>query len=899
MMTWKEDYQSKVIKQDKSKFPRVTMRGGYLTEGEGGEEVMRDELVDYVSPYVIVNHTGYPIEVETDTTSRGTTTTTGARHFRDNLGLSDNRTRRLRDLADRTYKIEHGGRAQYLIESNIEDLFKQSTQEVMTGLNHIKVLIKHPEIDIPHVTGVDIDRGRVSGYRLEGTVKGSGDKVTNPNFKLFADVRVEKSKKVITLTSSVRFTNHTKTRYEVHLEADNNKAHQLSLNPGESSPVPLDFITATVSVRTPEGNIAEAIKRPLAELMGKHHQMLELNVGHDYVLLESHKRDAHTDFYEIALRPTISIKNCCGLDLAYRITSVTEEDRPIRKLKPQEEVHETGRSIHQPLFLQVRSQGFFWSEEVPIYAEKSKRKGEYEVVMKDAKGNSVSVYAYHPEDEHTTRRLFLYTKACIVNETPYEFEYSVPAEAGKAQIGGQVPVDEDEKLNTRVVLVNDAKRLTIARKDRGEQSGVINVSAVGSVHVELATEQQQQVPAVVGEAAAASAVTGSITALGLDIKIMECDREHGLLTKVITISPRYVLINKTGNDIEIKREGAEAGEAVVIRKDQRQPLEWPTQDMSNTNRSIIVRPQSPDSNSSWSWSNGLDITAARDAHFLVRSADRKESRFLRANIALDGATVFIVFEDVDREAKPHLKIRNDCAGINIRVYQDGANSLEGTIIKSGQTVPWSWEFPTGKWEVLAEFSLEDTDDYLPTAQPFRFDNLNHFEKIPMPELVPGKTTKAYAMVLMEGSTRVLTFFTPDMADKSTKSKAMRLIEASQGGSNASRKQNVKYNLNVDVIINAIGVSVIGKVTEKQTKKKERRELIFLLAQGVQFKMLDASDKTMAQLRVKYLNIDNNTTYNTSFPVLLTPSKPHELDFNTNNYFLDFVVSQRKTQGVRI
>jgi len=53
----------------------------------------------------------------------------------------------------------------------------------------------------------------------------------------------------------------------------------------------------------------------------------------------------------------------------------------------------------------------------------------------------------------------------------------------------------------------------------------------------------------------------------------------------------------------------------------------------------------------------------------------------------------------------------------------------------------------------------------------------------------------------------------------------------------------------------------------------------------------------SQLRVKFLNIDNNTSYDTSFPVLLTPTKPKDLEPGTKNYFLDTLIVQRVTPEV--
>src|SRR5689334_5497909 len=138
-MTWKIDYQKKTLKKDKNKLPKVA-----LTTRKYEEEVeVEDELIDYVSPYTIINETGYPIQVETDivTSNRGVRKHSGSGHLK-----------KRSELHNKIYKIQNTGKAQYLIESNIEDLFNQSMQEVMTGINYIKVKIMHPDFDFITIT---------------------------------------------------------------------------------------------------------------------------------------------------------------------------------------------------------------------------------------------------------------------------------------------------------------------------------------------------------------------------------------------------------------------------------------------------------------------------------------------------------------------------------------------------------------------------------------------------------------------------------------------------------------------------------------------------------------------------------------------------------------------------
>ena len=70
--------------------------------------------------------------------------------------------------------------------------------------------------------------------------------------------------------------------------------------------------------------------------------------------------------------------------------------------------------------------------------------------------------------------------------------------------------------------------------------------------------------------------------------------------------------------------------------------------------------------------------------------------------------------------------------------------------------------------------------------------------------------------------------------------------------------------------------------------------------GIEFSMVDSNQNRDLQARIKYLNIDNNTTYDTHFPVILTPTKAKELLApDTKNYFMDVHIHQKPfTKDVR-
>jgi len=267
---------------------------------------------------------------------------------------------------------------------------------------------------------------------------------------------------------------------------------------------------------------------------------------------------------------------------------------------------------------------------------------------------------------------------------------------------------------------------------------------------------------------------------------------------------------------------------------------------------------------------------------------------MKTTITLQNSTIFIVIEEEQVE-KTTLKIRNDVPDINLRVYQEGTNPLDGNVVKSGAIIPWSWELPSQKKVISVDFGFEDTESYLPSGQSFKFDTLNRVQRIQIPSIQKDKSSKIYNVVSMEGNARVLTFFAPVKRRNNRKYSSLKDLDE-----NKAQKNNTTsfYNLNLEVNLRAVGISVISGIKNKKKKKKERKEVMYLVLRGLEFKLLDSIESSTFQLRMKYLNLDNNIIYDTSFPVALTPSKPALLGPDTRNYFLDVLISQRKTPEVK-
>lgn len=84
---------------------------------------------------------------------------------------------------------------------------------------------------------------------------------------------------------------------------------------------------------------------------------------------------------------------------------------------------------------------------------------------------------------------------------------------------------------------------------------------------------------------------------------------------------------------------------------------------------------------------------------------------------------------------------------------------------------------------------------------------------------------------------------------------------------------------VGVSLAEIGVSVIGR------REGHRTELVFMSVRKVDLIMTEKQQKRNFELRIKYLNIDNNLNHNTVYPVLFTPLKHQKTLDKSRPFFI--------------
>ena len=423
---------------------------------------------------------------------------------------------------------------------------------------------------------------------------------------LVSEVKIEKEKKTIILSSSYRISNHVNQTFKVCLSVEERNL-ELLLPFEKTIYIPVDFVEGTISLEDENNKNETSEKQTIKDFFkSADKNPAEIHVGNAVIFGGCSSLDERNEAYKMTLITPFRFKNCCPVKLCYQIYSSRNlTDTTKYYLNPQEKVHQTKFIIKDPLFMRIQLPGYKWSEEIILHSPNKKEKAAKEVKLEDENGKRISFFIFitgvtdNEDDEdddqqdegddkkggsskvypNKPKKFFFYIKGCVINETSFDLQYSTSKKDDESKLKEQKTVSlqalaqtkvDDKKqlqLNPKVQLINQGKSLTIRLANDPILFKKIDIGPVGDTVANIL-----------------SLDGASLLELGVSTSLVSCDAKQLFLTKMITISPRYVLINLTDYELGVKFENA--SEAIlVLDKDAkaRTPLYWTPLDSNKAN----------------------------------------------------------------------------------------------------------------------------------------------------------------------------------------------------------------------------------------------------------------------------------------------------------------------------
>ena len=141
------------------------------------------DAIEYVSPYMILNNTGYLIEI------------------------SPNRTNQIVNGPDQAILkpliLENGKQADLLMETNIEEIFDSTIKDDIFAKTQIRLKIHHPSFGMILIENIEIHNFGSKLIKLNAL---KGGKLVD-EYQLICDVKHKKSKRLVIFSSPVLFKN--------------------------------------------------------------------------------------------------------------------------------------------------------------------------------------------------------------------------------------------------------------------------------------------------------------------------------------------------------------------------------------------------------------------------------------------------------------------------------------------------------------------------------------------------------------------------------------------------------------------------------------------------------------------------------------------------------------------
>ncbi|EPY53660.1 vacuolar protein sorting-associated protein 13a [Schizosaccharomyces cryophilus OY26] len=333
-------------------------------------------------------------------------------------------------------------------------------------------------------------------------------------------------------------------------------------------------------------------------------------------------------------------------------------------------------------------------------------------------------------------------------------------------------------------------------------------------------------------------------------------------TKIVTITSRFIIVNKTRWTLSITEPNEEA--TMEIEPHGEEFLKYITKTTSPMIQVCCVNFSE--------WSSPFMIEEIGSIY--LRLPTPEGEKLIRAEITLDMATIFIYF--LEENGSWPFYIRNE-TNLDFQFSQvnviDEENKKRSQLLgqrthdlPSQSEVKYSWDYPSSLSKEIVLYSGSNkcltTLAEIGSLTPFKIKNEG------------GEYTFVSRDIIASGISKILILKTADPASMIAKPKFSSKVACEEQDFNLEQEDN-SIDLSVKFIMEGIGVSLVCKNTQ---------ELAYITFHGVNFFYTDSSALRTFKLDIRWIQADNQL-YGGIYPILLYPTILSQEDAMNDNSFL--------------
>ncbi|EGR27372.1 PH domain protein, partial [Ichthyophthirius multifiliis] len=493
------------------------------------------EKIEYISPFSILNNTGYDIFIQNE-----------------------------------AFSIQ-------MIIKNEENLSYEINQDIQQQQQQYNTVnIKILKDNLPILTNVKLFHQKPILLNI------------NKQHFLILENKVEQNRKILHLRSLISLKNSTNNSIEIEISQKtvNNilqKILQKLIQPSEIFYIPFNLLDCQFSFKF-QGSLPSTQISIRKLLQAAHNKSYEIKHGEYYTYLNIQKTIIQNPNYQyeesqIIFEPLIKIKNCLPLKVEYDI--LIENNRQLLQKKQlfegeinyQEQIQNHNSNLASQIHLKIRIPGFQGTDSILLTLDqnlndnsKKQEDDNYILFLQplicDFYGNQFEINIKSIYNPYGCRKYYIYGLCVIVNQIPFDIFYFY-LENSQQQIKyspGQkvknIPQTQYVTETGKINLFASRNSLLLSTNENGlNLSKNINVGGIGNDCVDVYLNQN------------------SFLEVHVDVNVIQVDKVNNLFTKIITLTPKYILFNNTGHRLKLRQENVNE-EFTIINPGERTPLIW-------------------------------------------------------------------------------------------------------------------------------------------------------------------------------------------------------------------------------------------------------------------------------------------------------------------------------------
>ena len=648
------------------------------------------------------------------------------------------------------------------------------------------------------------------------------------NDNLIYQVEFTKGQRIITFGSNIILYNKSSLPLQVKVEDTVQSTSYLMTVPVlEHDSVPIEFISnGSIYFRPlkednkPLGNTWSSPKLDCNTLskMSTCISVMNLDQGEfNYNVKIDEQKISGVIVYSIYVYAPLVIENVYSDAIKFKLIGNNETTGVIKK---GESLTTYAVNISQPVKLQIQVPDFFeWSDIISLHDVNNPP-----FTFQDEQKNTFNLF-YDKSHLENTLHLTLYSKYWIVNRTEFNLIYYQNKELAAGQSTKLQQVRSIENYSNRDWFhLEAAIKPTIFNFSANKCSIQVESGGV-SKPVSFSAIQE-------GEIMIKDAPTKKQFYLGISVAMAPTKYRR---TKLVTISPRYLLVNKSKEIIYYQQAGND--QRFTLNIDQIAPYHFI--DRKGTKQLSI----SMDLGNKWRWSGGFPLGNIGSFYVNLIHISTNEIYFMRVDISVDRGTIIIIFRPKSKAIAPY-RIENMCKE-PISFWQDNVDEIIHNLEPS-KSVYYAYDEITKPHYIYIK-----NDEY-------QFKHRYSLDKIKK-----HNSSKLSVEVFPDGPTKVFRIqpATESILDSTDRSSSASTSSTSSSSRSSKREETEKSFQTISIIeLDSIGLSIVDS---------NPREIAFIYFEGLYATYTQSKYQTSLQVSLKTFQIDNQL-YFTPYPTVLRP-----------------------------